>query len=345
MAESVGLQLMIFPNLYLKNTYINMGAVLSAPYPFIILVSSRGGGKTYGTLEACIKHDIRFIYFRRTQRILDLISDPALHPFKKINSNNHWHIYPEKLKGLVKFVDDDTKELKGYAAALSTFANVRGFDGSDIDLLIFDEFIPEPNERITFNMFSALANSIETINRNREVEGGRPLKVLLLSNSDLIYGDIVEGFKIGDDLLSMQESGEEVVEKSKDMLLLMPTCEDFKDHKRDTALYRVTAGTEFSRVALDNKFKIHDRENLRKVSLMEYKPVASIAKICIYRHKIMPVYYVSEKISGAPKIYDDTEIDIKRFIKDNPRIWRAYDRKKIIFESVQAQSTFKRLFE
>lgn len=330
-------------NLYLDNNYLDMGAVLSAPYPFIIVVSSRGGGKTYGTLESCIKNNIRFMYMRRTKTIMDLVMDGDIQPFIKININNNWDIQPSKGKGLIKFRDGD--ELKGFGAALSTFANIRGFDGSEIELLIFDEFIPEPTERVTFNMFTALNNAIETIGRNREQEGRPPLKVLLLSNSDLIYGDIVEGYRIGDDLLEMQESGEEIREKSKDMLLLVPACEAFKEFKKNTALYRVTAGTDFARIALENKFKIHDRENVKRVQLAEYKPIAAISNICIYRHKKEPIYYVCEKISGAPKIYDDTPIDIKRFLRDQPRIMRAYNKKRILFENIQCQSAFKRLLE
>ena len=333
-------------NLYLDNDYLDMGAVASAPYPFIIMVSARGGGKTYGILEYCIKEDIRFIYFRRTQRILDIITDPALQPFKKINDKNGWEIVPETSKGVGYFYDEGRgKKFCGYAAALSTFANIRGFDGSDIELIIFDEFIPQEEERITFNMYSALCNAIETINRNREMEGGDPAKVLLLSNSDVIYGDIVAGFDIGDDLLTMQEEGTEQIEKSADMLLLMPKCEAYIEKKKDTALYRVTRGTDFSRVALENKFKIHDRQRIAAKPIIEYRPIAALYGICIYRHKSDGTYYISDKITGSPKRYEDTETDRRRFLRNNPQIWRAYQKKKVYFESVKVQTIYKKLFD
>ena len=332
--------------LYLDNDYLDMGAVASAPYPFIILVSARGGGKTYGILEFCIKADIRFMYFRRTQRILELITDPALHPFKKINNNNSWEIAPEYSKGIGRFYDKGLGDkFCGYAGALSTFANIRGFDGSDIELIIFDEFIPEENERITFNMFSALANAVETIGRNRELEGKPPVKVLLLSNSDLIYGDIVAGFDIGDELLRMQEEGIEQIEKSADMLLIMPKGEGFKEKKKDTALYRVTEGTDFSRVALDNNFKVHDRKHIKKRPLLEYRPVASLFGICIYKHKNGLHYYISDKETGSPKKYESTETDRRRFLRDYPYLWKAYQKKKIYFESVKVQTVYKKLFD
>lgn len=342
-----GLRGMTSPNLYLPNHYLDMGAIISSPYPFLVCVSSRGGGKTYGTLSYCAEHGIRFLYLRRTQRILDLITEPHLHPFKRINTDRGWNIYPERAKGFATFVEGagEDKRIIGYASALSTFANVRGFDGSDIDLIIFDEFIPEDNEIVRFNMFTALSNAIETVGRNRELEGREPVKVLLLSNSDLIYGDIIAGFDIGDDLISMQETGTEIVEKSADMLLIMPMCEGFKVLKADTALYRVTAGSQFSEVALDNKFRVHDRKRVKSRPLSEYKPVATIYGICIYRHKNNRTYYITDKVSGTPQAYESNETDRRRFLRDHPEIWLAYQSRRIIFESIRVQTIYKRLFE
>lgn len=333
-------------SLYLPNNYLDMGAVAAAPYPFIVIVSARGAGKTYGILEHVIKNGIKFMYFRRTAAILDIVTDKHLHPFKRLNKNNNWEIYPRTEKGIGYFYDKlNDDRFCGYAGALSTFANIRGFDGSDIDLIIYDEFIPQENERQMFNAFIALSHAHETIGRNRELEGMEPVKTLLLSNSDVIYGDIVAGFDIGGDLLRMQEEGIEQMEKSPDMLLIMPQAEAFREEKAKTALYRVTAGTDFSNVALDNKFKIHDRKNIGSRPLVEYRPIASIYGICIYRHKHNGWYYVSEKVSGAPKEYDANETERRRFLRDNPAIWRAYQRKKIVFENIKVQTVYKNLFE
>lgn len=343
--SAAGMRTMI-DNLYLNNDYLDMGAVIAAPYPFIILVSARGGGKTYGVLKECALKDIRYMYFRRTQRILEIVTDPALHPYKKINEDNKMDIQPEYSKGIGRFYDrQHDNKLLGYAAALSTFANVRGFDGSDIDLIIYDEFIPQDDERITFNTFTALLNAIETIGRNREIEGKPPVKVLLLSNSDVIYGDIVAGFNIGDDLMDMQESGQEQREKSSDMLLIMPAGESFKEKKKETALYRVTKGTRFSEVALENKFNIHDRKMIRTRPLKEYRPVATLYGICIYRHKAGGGYYISEKIEGAPERYEANETERRRFLRAHPEIWRAYQKKRISFENLRVQTIYKKLFE
>lgn len=333
-------------DLYFPNGYLNMGAVLADRHPFIIMVGARGTGKTYGSLVAAVQSGKRFIYFRRTARIIDLIMDPALHIFKRINADQQLRIRPELTKGLGRFYDDDRDgELIGYAAALSTFANVRGFDGSDVELAIYDEFIPEPTERQTFNAYTALLNALETIGRNRELEGREPLKTLLLSNSDLIYSDIIAGLGIGDLLYQMQETGQEIMDVSPELLLIRPASEGFREQKANTALYRLTAGQRYADVALANNFPIEDRSRIKTMPISEYRPLAAIGGICIYRHKSNNTYYVTDRQTGAPKVYEDNEADRRRFLREQPHIWRAHQRRKVYFSGIDVQTRFKSIYE
>lgn len=333
-------------DLYLDNHFLNMEGILRDPHPFIVVIGARATGKTYGTLKACIDDGIRFIYMRRTARILELIMDPALHIFKRLNADQGWDIRPELSKGLGRFYNDNRGgELAGYAAALSTFANIRGFDGSDIDLLVYDEFIPEPTERQTFNSYTALLNAAETIGRNRELEGRPPLKLLLLSNSDLIYSDIIAGLGIGDKLFEMQEEGREVYDVSDDLLLIRPASEAFAEQKAQTALYRLTAGQAYAAVALENRFPIEDRERIRERPLREYVPIAAISGICIYRHKSNGTLYVTDRISGAPALYENNEAERRRFLRNHPGIWRLFQKRKIFFSGIDVQTKFKALYE
>ena len=330
-------------DLYLPNHYLDMAGILRDPHPFIIVVGARGTGKTYGALTGALDLKKRFMYFRRTQKIIDAVTDPALHIFKRINSDRQLDIAPQSSRGLVRFMDGD--ETIGYAAGLSTFANVRGFDGSDIDLIIYDEFIPEPTERVMFNAYTALLNAIETIGRNRELEGREPVKTVLLSNSDLIYSDIVSGLKIGDRLLAMQESGVEILDVSPELLLIRPAGEAFREMKKETALYRLTAGGAYSSVALDNAFPIEDRDRIKSRPLAEYKPIAAISGICLYKHKTGSTWYVTDRITGAPKLYASDPADEKRFIREQGAAWKAHIRRKVFFSGVDVQTRFKQLFE
>lgn len=326
---------------YHDSGYIDMGAVISAPFPIIILTGCRGLGKTYGALEYAAEQDIRFCYFRRTRTILELITDPALHVYKRINTDHGWDIRPEYAKGIGRFMD--AGKLKGYAAALSTFASVRGFDGSDIELMIYDEFIPEPTERRMFDAYTALLHAYETINRNRELEGRPALKLLLMSNSDLIYSDIIAGFGVGDLLYRMQQTGTEELELGE-ILLLRPAAAVFTEKKNETVLARV-ASQQYKDMAISNKFPIEDQSRIGPRPLREYRPVASIRGLVIYRHKSDPVYYVCDKLSGAPRMYEDTEADMRRFLKENPAIWRAYEARRVYFSGINTQTAFKLIYD
>lgn len=330
-------------NLYLPNKYLDMGAIINAPYPFIMVISGRGGGKTYGSLRYCIENQIKFLYLRRTKTILELITDPRYQPFKRINADTHREIESEYGKGVGSFTDKETGDLVGYAAALSTIANIRGFDGSDIELIIWDEFIPEPGERVMFNQLSAFYHAVETIGRNRELEGRPPIKCLMLSNSDLIYSDVISGLGIGEQLYQMQQTGTEIEEASPELLLIMPHLDEFRAEKADTALYRLTAGTAFSSVALDNTFAIEDRRLIGKKDLRQYKPVCSVSGITFYKAKAGGSWYASRHRSGSPQEYEESEADIRRFRREQVALYLAFTRRKLFFEDVDIQTRFKEL--
>lgn len=335
-------------DIYEPSGYLDMGRIISAPYPYIVAVGCRGCGKTYGSLKYALEAGVRFMYLRRTAKQLQIVCNPIFNPFKPLNRDLHVEVVPALSDGygvFQKIGDDGKGTVIGYAAALSTFANLRGFDGSDVELLIWDEFIPEPSESVKFDEFSAFCNAVETLNRNRELTGGPPVKVVMLSNSNLIYGGIVAGFHLGDELMRMQEEDLELLEHSEDMLLVRPTSQAFREKKKDTALYRLTAGTSFSSMALDNRFTVEDRERIRLRPLREYIPLADIKGVVIYKHKSDGTFYASRIRSGTPKVYKDTESDRRRFLREQVAVWKAFNRRKLYFESVDVQDAYLQIYD
>lgn len=332
-------------NIYTPDGFLDMGEVLASPYPFIIIIGARGCGKTYGALKYVIEQDQRFLYIRRTKTILELITDIRYSPFKKLNEDMHLDIIPEMSKGFGVYKHEDSGEVAGYAAALSTIANVRGFDGSDVKILIWDEFIPEPSEVVRFNEFSAFTNAYETINRNREFDGSEPLKAVLMSNSDLLYSSVVSGLGIADSLVKMQEEGIEVLEFSRDILLIRPDSPKFYEQKKDTVLYRVTAGTDFSEMALNNNFTIEDRSRIKTRPLKEFNVVCSYRGLYIYKHKSDGTWYVTRTGSGSPAEYKTTEADRRRYLREQTAVWRAFNKRKVYFENVSVQAVFLEIYK
>ena len=175
---------------YPDSGYVNIGGILCEGYPFNFVCGGRGTGKTYDALRMARKNNRKFILLRRTQTQADTISNPKFSVFKPLNDDEGWNIQPEKVGDHLKAFVDEDENIIGYVFALSTLSNMRGFDASDVELIIYDEFIPEKHERPIKNEAEALWNAYETINRNRELKGQAPVQHLCLANANDIRNPV-----------------------------------------------------------------------------------------------------------------------------------------------------------
>ena len=143
-------------NLFDENGYVDVPKIYDRGLCWQLITGGRATGKSYGALKMCIDRNLKFIYLRRTQAVVDLLSSPERCIFKPINDDCGLTIQPFSMDryttGFWETIEDDKgKAVKdgpclGYMAALSTFSNLRGFDGSDVQILVYDEFIPEKQE-------------------------------------------------------------------------------------------------------------------------------------------------------------------------------------------------------
>lgn len=180
--------------LYDENGYLNVKSVRDLGVPFNFVIGGRGTGKTYGFLSDVLDRGEQFILMRRTQTQVDLIKKPDFSPFNSICRDRGLHLgYGQitKYNSAVYKQQQDTDgewinsgSPIGYTAALSTISSMRGFDASSVSVLVYDEFIPERHEKAIKNEASAFLNAYETINRNRELTGHKPLTAILLANSN-----------------------------------------------------------------------------------------------------------------------------------------------------------------
>ncbi len=330
-----------------EGKYINFPSILDLGYKTTVIVSLRGGGKTYGALKYMLESGERFMYFRRTGKALEMATDVNFHIFTELNADLGRHVTPSlnHKTGLGVFEEDG--EIIGYAANLGTFGSIRSLGSAKalgIKWLIFDEFIPQAEEVRRYDLYSAWQNAVETLTRNAEIDGYKVHR-LLMANADTIRGDVIAGLNIADDFLAMQEQGIEAAIHSRDTLLVRPQCDTLMKLKADTSLYRDAEGTDFANIALANLFRVDDRPMIAKRNLQEYKPVVSIDGICIYRHKSRKEYYVSQTKAGKPKEYSAGEADHKRYIRDNMSIWQAFLNKHVLYDSVRSQTIFRRLYK
>jgi len=328
--------------IYLPSGYLNIRGILSYHCTFNFIVGGRAIGKTYGALETVLDDHIKFMLMRRTQAQADLINKAEFSPFKPVCDDRHIEITTASVsKYNAKFMLDD--EVIGYTCALSTIANMRGFDASDVKLLIYDEFIPERHERPIKAEGAAVLNCYETLNRNRELKGKRPLTMLCLANAFDIANPIFLELGLVGIAEKMKQQGRELyIDRERSILILLPDSRKIMNRKSDTVLYKLTEGSEFSRMALKNDFVYNPTDNIKSMSLKEFRPVVTIGEITIYKHKSKRLYYVSEHRTGDPPKFTTDEIGLKRYLKNyGLRFYRLYMQNCFRFENMLTKSLFE----
>ena len=329
---------MFHVKLYQDSGYVNIRGILSLGLPFNFLVGGRATGKTYTSLETVIEDDICFIYMRRTQTQADLINKKEFSPFKTLNRDKGWEIISEPItkynSGFYNGEDPEGLPL-GYTCALSTVSNIRGFDAQEVKLLIYDEFIPERHERPLKNEGTAFLNAYETINRNRELNGEKPLQVLCLANANDLSNAIFIELGLVRKAEQMKRKGQEIsIDYKRGIGIYMLTESPISDKKRNTALYKLTAGSEFEKMSIDNDFAQRDYTNVVVRPLVEYKPIVSVGEICIYSHKSSGKLYVSSHTIGSPPSFTTGEADLKRFARTYSWVWMEYMDNNVEFEEI-----------
>lgn len=257
-----------------------------------IIIGGRGIGKTYSAIDFVVNSEKKFIYMRNTAVQLKECTTAFGNPFKRWNLDHGRNIVIES-EGMHSVILDydelgETAKEIGYAVALSTFENLRGVDLSDVEYVLFDEFIER--RTLTFAQFETFANFYETVNRNRELQGMPPLIVIMLSNAQKLSNPILAGYNLIGVIEDMMRNGHWYF-KNKYLSILLPRSE-VSEAKRQTANYMLTAGTKFADEALNNEFSYDSFAGIVKRNINEYRPLCAIDDIYIYRHKSNGMYYV-----------------------------------------------------
>lgn len=333
-------------NIYDKNGYLDMDKIINLPYAFIFVVGARGIGKTYGALKYAIDNNIKTMIMRRTQQQCDFISKAQFAPIKTICDDEkiEYEVRPLSQSSAGYYINGEEKPLM-VTCALSTISNMRGFDSSDINLIIYDEFIPEQHERLMKNEAEAFFNAYETINRNREINGGKPVKCLCLSNSNDILNPIFVSLKIVDLVGKMAEKRIDYYSDNKrGFAVIMPLNSPISQEKNATALYKL-AGDEFKNMAISNKFENAKSRNVRHMNIAEFKPIAKIGEINIYRHKSMNQYYCTPYLSGVFNlVYGTNDGEINRARRELYFAIVAYASGRMTFETRLTEGLFCKFF-
>lgn len=337
-------------NLYTAEGWVNTDVFFTDPSPIIAALGGRGIGKTFGVLCACAEGKAgRFFYLRRTQTQIDACRLPELNPFKAVNSATGSAVIPAALgKFATGFYRGEEKDGRlvpagptiGIGAALSVFANLRGVDGSDIDTLIFDEFLKERHERPIAHEGEAFLNAYETLNRNRELQGRPPLKAILLGNSNDLAAPILHDLGLVREIDRMTRKG---LERGKaaggTVSIYRFQNSPVSALKAQTAVYQV-GGRDFREMALNNFFAEENYENVEARPLPEYRPLCCLEHVTVFEHKNNGTFLI---VPGqrSPERYRALPNDLAAFRRRYWYVLQAATDRRLFYATAEAKIVFE----
>ena len=338
--------------LYDENGYCNIPAIMNLKTPFIFILGGRGTGKTYGLLKWLYDNDTKFFYLRRTQKEIDALKNDALNPFNALKQddpryNTAWRSIGKDTLAVYKTDEQgNNTSVIGVAGALSTFSNIRGFDASEISVLWFEEFIPEKHKAKIRHEADGFFNAVETINRNRELKGQDPVKVVLTANSNELNNPIFLYSRLVLKAEQMKRKQQNFIQDvNRGYSLIMLDDSPISQRKKETALYKFIGESDFAKMSLENDFAYNDLTNIRSVPLDDYECIYSVGELGIYQHKRKALYYVCEHARGQPAKYGTSETELKRFARNAWRLWLFYIDGVVEFETYYCKALFEQYFD
>lgn len=268
--------------------------------PFQLIFGARGTGKSYSALKKVRKdyHEKggRFLYVRRTREEQESVSSEFGNPFKKLNTDLHIEVTSQSLRGVGGvgcFTEND--EIIGYSVGLSSFANLRSIDLSDVNTILFDEAIAEIHKHAIKNEGTALLNLYETVNRNRELFNEDPVTLFVMANAIRLNNHILHTFNAISVIQSMIESGERrrtIPERG--LYIELVDRVSIVGEKRTTALYKLGAEA-FNNETLSSTFVNDDMSAVKpKVDMKHYKPYLAFGDYGIYYNANRDVFHVAD---------------------------------------------------
>ena len=276
---------------------------------FYGVVGGRNTGKTYNALDYFLTLGETIVFCKRNNIDIDTICagnqlgnkaaeyDIDLSPYKPINRDKGTHIKAFKIKdGLGAFynVNDEGSAYGSpvaYLVSLFAVSKIKGFDLSESTAIIFDEFIPQPWDRIQKKEGEQLLDLYMTVNRDRKMRGKPELKIICLANAVNIYNPTLEILELTDIMTELVITKQDIYysEERGIMLRKLETPEELMEQEQDTGIYKATKDTAWGKMAFQNEFAYNDFTAVKRVALKNYRPV------CAVKHKLKTWYiYVNE---------------------------------------------------
>ncbi len=345
---------------YLDTIHYNIEDDLKA-YPeawCYVIIGGRNTGKTYSALRYHLQNGYKHVFCKRTSKDVDLLCagntigekcpfvELDFSPYKSINRDFDTKIMAYKIKdGIGAFYSQDEEGRAagspyGYIASLSTVKTVKGFDLSDCESVIFDEFIPQPTERTSKMEGEAVMELYKTVARDRTLRGRKELKLLLLANAVNVFNYTCEVLELTDVIAEMSMTNTETLYQDDRgiFIRILKTPEEIMEAEKKTGIYKAMANTAWGRMAFSNEFAYNDFSNIKKISVKGYRPLIKLTYkgkeyyiyssdnayyMCTVKGKC-PIKYDLDKEMGRKAFYYDYAIDFLNSCIEGKMLFEKY---------------------
>lgn len=338
-------------SIYLPNGYVDVDKLL-APKIFskIFFVGPRGSGKSYGILKnLTVDHkDTPGFYIRTTKTEVDNLFDPELFPWGDLNMDLGLNYSIRKRNKDLAMVtpSPESDQIICLCGALSTISHIRGMNARKYKYIFYDEFIGEKHVRRFKAQGEAVKQMFETLNRNRELQGEEPMRLILAANSNDINNDVLVEYGLIDEIIKMREKDIELKDfPERRLRVVYPMHSPIAERKAETAGYKNESGS-YNDMALGNQFVHFYDGNIKSLNLKDFNPIVRIGSLGIYRSKTTRRIYISSFLGAQfPEEYGLTDYELARFRLQYHRLQVAYYKKKITFESAALEIKFVNLWQ
>ena len=261
-----------------------------------IIVGGRNTGKTYSTLKHYLTEKQKIVFCKRTNDDVDMLCagnsvgkksaeyEVDFSPYKSINRDLETSVKAYKIhKGMGGFYDQDADGFaKGapisYLVSLFAVSKIKGFDMSDAEAIVFDEFIPQPWDRINRKEGEQLMDLYKTVSRDKFIRTGKELKLICLANAVNVWNPTCEILEITDRMADMSAKHLNVFydEERRILIHMIETPELMLEKEKETGIYQTMKDTNWGRMAFGNEFGYNDFSRIRKLPLKGFRPIVSI---------------------------------------------------------------------
>lgn len=297
---------------YLPSGFLDYDWFMRRNRPVTMIVGGRAIGKTYGALKWHRDHGDIIAYVRRGDDELQSVGSQATCPYKSIAENDGFEFRVfgnNKIREVWEGVTEEDgsftqTRLLAYECALVNFSKARGGDLTDVNTIIFDEFIPQlENRTVIRNEADALANLYDTFNRNKGTEyDPRPAdRMIYLSNANTLQSTHFFRYGLDERIAEMQINKVDIYESADGMLgVYLPHDSPVAQARfAQVPFFALQKNSAYWDMAKDNVFTDRDRllTRMRVNQLEKYK---TVGKLTIYKVKGKSLFHVKADCTENP---------------------------------------------